>query len=624
MSRHLFNAIGTIRKKMPNIVMYPVLLFILFTSYVNTSFAAANSTFESKISGALTKENLVGISWSTIVDNQIEVGAAGYANIADSQPMQVTTQMHVGSVTKSVLAVGVLRLITQGKLSLNTNVESLLPELNFINPWGDTSPIRVKHLLEHTAGLDNIRMWQFLSTKPSPNMPLKGAFPADDPTLLRVRTEPGTQYVYSNMGYNLLGMVIERVTSVRYEYYLDTELLKPIEMDDSTFEFVSQQGMNASSLLAMGYHENNVQQLAVPMYARAAGQFTTTAQDMIKFIAFLLSDGTLDGEVFIASHLMAMLSLPNKTDAHNAGLNIGHGLALAVRDRHGVVGMCHPGTTFGFRAYICIFPEENKGFFYTINTDSETADYEKFNKLFIEKLAVASAPVVLPSGAEQELENLTGIYFLAPNNRAEFEFVDMIFNFIWVASANDHLTLKSLQSKDKILLPLGDNLFRDITRTQPSHVAYVNDDEELMLSNGLKTYQKGSLITVVFYWLSLALGILGLTYLVLTGLFRTCTWDKEKLYGTGLVLLNILLFILPGYLFTEQSFLEFGDITPASISLAILSGLLPISVLVSLYVCYQKRPLRKVQKFDSASLVLLLQLCIMLLYWNQLPIIFWQ
>ncbi|NOU48992.1 serine hydrolase [Pseudoalteromonas sp. JBTF-M23] len=601
-------------------------LLIIIVSILGAmdSQASSDQDFEKRINEVVSEEGLIGVTWATISDQQVETGSFGFANVSKSQVMQAQQKMHVGSVSKSVLAIGVLRLITQGVLSLESNVELLLPELPFDNPWARTSAITVKHLLAHTAGIDNIRMWQFLNTSPLPDTPLAHAFMSKDKTLLKVRVEPGTQYLYSNMGYTLLAMVIERVTGQRYEAYLDNELLKPLEMHASTFEFVSQVGDKADPLLAMGYHENNVEQTAVAMYLRASGQFTTTAQDMVKYMAFVLSDGRLKGQTFVAPHLMTMLGYPDGTDAHQAGLDIGHGLAFAIRDRHGVVGMCHPGTTFGFRAYMCLFPSEQKGFFYAINTDSEQADYEKFNQLFITKLAIRKqAPTLAANTVQNELQ-LAGLYFLSPNSRVEFEFLDRLFNFIWLEGNGHNLTIKSLQSEDKRLMPIGENLYRDETRVQASHVLYQTQNGKLMLSDGLKTYQKGPITDILFYWVSLILGLLALLYLLLIGVYRLITRNRLGLHGVGLVSVNVSLFTVPAYFYSQQSFLAFGDVTAASISLALVSALLPISALYSLYLCFYKVSEHKMKMLDMLALVLLLVLCAVLFAWGQLPMTFWR
>lgn len=602
--------------------LFLVLFSFLFS--LNIVYAKSDIHIESQIKKTLENENIVGLSWSTISNGHVEVGSAGYANISTFEPMKPAQKMHVGSVTKSVLAMGVLHLIFEERLTLDTNVESLLSELNFDNAWSDRSPIKVKNLLDHTSGLDNIRMWQLLSTKPLPNTPLEEAFESSQHNLLKIRTEPGTQYSYSNMGYTLLAMVIEAVTNERYEYFLDVNLLTPLEMHDSSFEFISQRGQFADPLLAMGYYENNVAQAAVPSYLRPAGQFTTTAPDMAKFMMFVLGDGKVNGEGFVHPEHMNMLTEPLGTEAHIAGLNIGHGLAFAKRDRHNVLGMCHPGTTFGFRAYICLFPDENKGFFYATNTDNETTDYEKFNKLFINRLSLTPAKITEPMGKGVELSRLQGIYLPSPNNMAEFEFIDMLFNFIWLEQSSDHLLIKSLQNADRQLLQINESLFRDVHRTQASHVVYSNEESRVFISDGLKTFQKASGISLVLYWVSLIFGLIGLIYIFLIGLIRIFKRDKDGLRRIKWVFINLALFSLPIYLYANQSFLKFGDITAASICLAFLSGLLPITLLFSLWISLRGKLQSKLIKLDIASFMMSIQFCLVLAAWGQIPIIFWQ
>src|SRR5690606_23087757 len=111
----------------------------------------------------------------------------------------------------------------------------------------------------------------------------------------------------------------------------------------------------------------------------------------------LMGNGRIDGHAFIDPALLAALGEPAGTEAALAGLSIGHGLALARRDRHGVVGWCHPGTTIGFRARLCVYPDQGKAFFVAINTDSETADYDRLDALLIRALDVDPS-VPIPAG----------------------------------------------------------------------------------------------------------------------------------------------------------------------------------------------------------------------------------
>ncbi|MBQ4847446.1 serine hydrolase domain-containing protein [Pseudoalteromonas sp. MMG005] len=589
---------------------------------MNIVHATEIEQLEKHIERVLSEEQLAGITWSVIDGNQSYVGSTGQANIATQLPMINAQKMHVGSVSKTVLAMGVLRLISTGAITLESEVTPYLSKLQLNNPWSANTPIRVKHLLEHTAGLDNIKMRQFLSTTPTPDMPLEAAFSKNQHDLLTIRTQPGTQYSYSNMGYALLAMIIEAVTQQRYEAYLDSRLLHPLDMHDSTFEFISQSGPRKDPLLAMGYHENAVMQKAVPMYLRAAGQFTTTAPDMTKFMAFILSNGQLKGEAFIQADLMALLAIADNTDAKKAGLPMGHGLAFATRDRHDAVGMCHPGGTFGFKAYICLYPNEKKGFFYSINTDSETANTEQFNALFIQYLKLKSAKLPEPKPELQHNSDVDGFYILAPNNMAEFAFIDKLFNFIWVTASEQHMVINSLQSSPIRLSYIGNNLYQQAGRTQASHVVYAKNDDELFMSNGLKTFKKVPVTTLLPYWVSMVVGIFGLLLFIIIGCVKL--FMSHPLKRTHLAFINVLLFSIPVYFYLNQSFLEFGMLNIASMSLILVSTILPITLGYSVFHQFAKIRQNRWEVIELIAIISALQFCLIVIWWEQYPLIFWR
>jgi CubicO group peptidase (beta-lactamase class C family) len=209
--------------------------------------AHAAAPLEAEFAAGLKEEGLAGAVWSEVLpDGTVKVGASGLRDAAKHMPMQADTRVQVGSVGKVALALGVLRLVSEDKLTLDTPLQQVLPELALKNPWQASDPVRIRHLLAHTSGLDNVRFWQAFSLNPAPDMPLAEAFDGGR-NLLRVRARPGSRYAYSNMGYGLLGMVIEKVTGQPYERYLDAQLLQPLGMADSTFAFVTQMSTQAGA-----------------------------------------------------------------------------------------------------------------------------------------------------------------------------------------------------------------------------------------------------------------------------------------------------------------------------------------------------------------------------------------
>lgn len=328
-----------------------LLALLLFSPQLHAASNPATN-LAPQVAALLREQGLEGAVWTTLDAH----GAAGASDAGSSnssnRPMRVDHRVQVGSVAKTVLAAGLLRLVSQGRLGLDTPVSALLPGMAFDNQWEASDPVRIRHLLDHSAGLDDARLWQVFSMQPKADTPLAAAFPPGR-GLLRVRHRPGTRFSYSNMGYTLLGMVIERIAGQPYERYLDAALLAPLGMHDSSFGFVTQAGDPG---LAMGHVEYGVVHPALPSYLRPAGQFTTTAADMGRFARFLMGDGSIGGAPFIDPQLLRRMGEPHATEAARAGLQVGYGLGLRKLDRHGALAKCHSGNTIGFRAMLCLFP----------------------------------------------------------------------------------------------------------------------------------------------------------------------------------------------------------------------------------------------------------------------------
>mgnify|MGYP001792068651 FL=1 len=268
-------------------------------------------SFDSLIGQTLQQEELVGASFALVDDGQILTGAVGLKNADTNEPLLAEHQIQIGSITKTLLAAGVLQLATQELIDLNAPVEDIVPIISFDNPWKSTDRVTIKHLLNHTSGLEDARFWQVFSEEAQAETPLMEVF-SKDTDVLTVRSRPGSRFSYSNMGFTLLGLVIEKVTGQQYETYLDQHMLKPLGMNQSTFQFMSQ---HTNPQLAMGHFDGGITQASVPMYLRPAGQFNTTAHDMALFAKFLLSDGKINSQPFIAKDLLQAMGQPTTTEA---------------------------------------------------------------------------------------------------------------------------------------------------------------------------------------------------------------------------------------------------------------------------------------------------------------------
>ena len=537
---------------------------------------ATEANLKKDIENVLAEEDLAGIAWTLVGENgEVSVGSAGLQDNSSGSAFAPDTRIHVGSLTKAMLATGVLSLATEGRIDLDVPAIRYLPHLFPDNPPAGFSDITVRHLLDHTAGLNDAHMWQMFSERADPDAQLITAFP--DPKIqLRVRSQPGSRFSYSNMGYTLLGMILESIVGTRYETYLDEHVLAPLRMHDSTFEFTTQEGEKADPTLAWGHVDDGSRYAASPIFLRPAGQFTTTATDLARFAEFLMGDGVLDGRSFVDKALLRSQGKPFGTEAANEGLIAGYALGLGRRDRHSVVGYCHGGNIVGFVAMLCIYPDEHKAFAYSLNTDSETANYGRFDKLFIEALKIAEVPPPQTVNPASDMSKWHGRYVLSPNRFQMFEYLDTVFGAIKVSAEDGFLALASLQQDARLLRPAGGYLYSASDRTTTSHVFFRGKQGGYLVSDGFRTYEKVSTAYLAAHWTSILLGLAGLVWTLVAGSISLVRYRSDvfrRPEAPAFVASALLFAPLPFFL--TQSFMALGDFTIASALLAIVTLLLP-------------------------------------------------
>ncbi len=595
-----------------------ILILLLFLSSI--SVAQDNETLDGKLKKAVTNENLTGAVWSTISDDIITTGAIGLKNADTKEILENDDRVLIGSVTKTLIATAILRLASQGKLDIDSPVHKILPKILFDNPWRENNPVTIRDLLNHTSGIEDARFWQVFSTESTSTTPLEYIF-SKNPSVLKVRTIPGTRFSYSNMGYSFLGLIIEKITQEPYENYLDKNLLVPLGMNSSTFQFTTQKGENVDQHLAMGHFDNGTTQENIPMFLRPAGQFTTTAKDMALLAKFLMSDGVINEKSFIDKELLNQMGNPISTESYKNGLTSGYQFGLSYRDRYGVVGKFHRGNTIGYRATFYLFPEQKKGFFISYNTDSETANYENFNSIFINYLGINKPQKLkIKNNLPSNIKDFYGYYKMNPVRFEMFAYLDLLFNSIKVEQENNKLILQSIQNETYSLLPVGSNLFRKEDRVKPSHVLYKNDTTP-MISDGLVTYEKVSLFYLGLMWLSLILGLVGIIIILFRGfylLFQKQLFNHNQ--TITLPFLSIIGLLIPFPFLLNQSFLNLGDFTFANILLAIATGFSPLTMIFGIRKIWKNKTLT----IDTIGTLFILQWTLVLIYWGIFPFRLWH
>ena len=584
-------------------------------------FALAQNTNE--IEQLLMKEKLAGAVWTLVKNDSIYTFSAGYKNLVSKEKLHSTHQIHVGSITKSLLALGVLLLDSKGKIALDVPIKTYLPNVPIQNPWEATNTITVRHLLDHTSGLSDLRLWHFFSSSSKPNTPLS-EFYANQKSVLKVQAKPGEMFSYSNIGYTLLGMLIEEVAKQPYEKYLDENLLQPIGMHQSTFRFVSQIGKAGTDRLAMGHFDDGTVAPALPIYLRPAAQLTTTAHDMGKLISFYLNKGKVNQNQILDEAYFDAMGSPIYTEAAKRGLKNGYALGISLRDRHGVIGYAHSGNIVGFRAMLYIFPQEKKGFFISHNMDSESADYESFNQALIEKLNLQrQKPTPTQAFPTNEYKAWKGYYVPVITKIEPFQLLDWLGSFTKIAIDEEGILISPFQKKVTYAVHTENGIFRSHDKIQPSHVLYMNNTGEKFLTTGLFTVRKISGWALLLVACSLFIGLLSFLGILIYGtynLFRLKnTFLKDPVIWTYLA---IVVLIISGILISTKNIIFIGDLTIGSLLLYSSSILLPIICLLSFIILLGRSKIGY-QSFGFWCICALLQVIVLLAFYGLIPFATW-
>jgi CubicO group peptidase (beta-lactamase class C family) len=536
---------------------------------LGNAHAAPEDTLDADLARMLAEERLAGMVFATIDGEATRVGAVGMADVARGEAMRAEHRVLMGSIAKTVTALGVLRLVTQGRLDLDAPLADVLPELAIDNDWADASPLRVRHLVDMNGGLDDIRLRHFFSTRNTPRQPLAAAIDGDA-RLLRLRTAPGSAFSYSNTSFHLAGMVIEAVTGERYEDFLDREVLRAIGLRESSAAFPDP---TTHAPLASGHLDDGEPVAPIAVAVRPAAQFLATAGDMARLMRFLLGDGTVDGRRVIRNDLLHGMGHASGTDAARAGLGSGYALGLFTRDRHGAVGLCHGGSIAGWRAMFCVFPEHGRGFFAAHNSDREGAAYDRFDARLIEHLGVARPVPAAPARAAPEEERRwSGRYVPAPSRLSVATLADHLFGS-WVLDLEaTPPTLAPASGPVRTLEAMGGRLYRQDDRLQATFALTEAADGTPTLSASYLTLRRIGHVEFVALWGITASGLLALAYFLLAPLWRWRTvrgaWREPGFVGVlGLAIAVGLL--------AMQPWQRLGDPTPASMALAIASLALP-------------------------------------------------
>ena len=286
-------------------------------------------------------------------DKVLSLETVGFMDVGAKQAMKTDSLFWIASMSKPITGTALMLLVDEGQVKLDDPIEKYLPEFKELQVAVANSAelkkpsrlVTVRDVMSHTSGMP------FKSAKEQPTLDglsLKVAVLSYAATPLQ--SEPGAKYQYSNAGINTGARIIEVVSGMSYEDFMDQRLFKPLGMKDTTFWPNEEQ----VSRLAKPYkpsadktklEETTISQLTYPLskrdnrYPMPAGGLFSTGADVATFCRMLLNGGELNGKRYLSEAAIKTMISKQTGDAvkdgygigwSTNGMTFGHGGALAT------------------------------------------------------------------------------------------------------------------------------------------------------------------------------------------------------------------------------------------------------------------------------------------------------
>ncbi|MEM9831874.1 MAG: serine hydrolase domain-containing protein [Bacteroidota bacterium] len=316
--------------------------------------------------------HISGVAWGIVVDDELlVVDAYGLANREENIPATTTSVFRIASMTKSFTAMAILKLRDEGKLSLHDPVTEYISEAKNLQYLTSDAPVMdIENLLTMTAGFPEDNPWgdRQLDEPEQMLLDLLQQVPA-------FSNVPAYEYEYSNTGYAMLGLIVQRVSGQPFGEYIRESIFQPLGMNDTYWEI----DRVPDEKLVIGYRWEDQEYKLEPMLHHgiygAMGGLLTTIEDFRKYVSFHLSawpprssedDGPVKRSTLREMHTPQFVRLlANATDWNDEACpaTVGYGYGLRIsEDCKGSVEVTHGGALPGFGSNYKFYPELGIGF----------------------------------------------------------------------------------------------------------------------------------------------------------------------------------------------------------------------------------------------------------------------
>lgn len=361
------------------------------------SLEAFTAHLNERIPVLMSRYNIPGASIALVhAGKLVWSNAYGYANLEERRPMSVQSVCRAESISKPLTAWGVMKLVEQGLIELDAPVQQYLRHWQIPDSEFDEQAVTVRMLLSASAGMPLGKIGKAVEYAPGSETPSLRDYLTREAHLIQ---KPGAGYLYSNVGFNLLELLIEEVTGRDFAEYMENEVLHPLGMKASSFDWDE----SFEALLPNGYELDGA---PVPPYvypAKASGGLFTSVEDLARFVSSGMTGYYYSNNGVLNQNSLYQMYAPQVEVSgiyHFVAQSYGFGYFIETLP-NGQKAVWHGGQGHGWMTHFHAIPETGDGIVILTNSQrswqfiadllSEWARWNNFGSLKFGKIIYASA-----------------------------------------------------------------------------------------------------------------------------------------------------------------------------------------------------------------------------------------
>jgi len=360
-----------------------------------TSDSGWMKRLDALIQKGLDEYHVPGLAVGIVLDGNLAY-ARGFGQVTLSRPGAVTpdTLFHMASVTKPFVATAIMQLVEQGKIAQDDPVTKHLPYFRLDDPRYKS--VTIRQLLNHTSGMPDVKDYEWNKPQYDEGALERYVRSLKDEKLL---WDPGARFAYSNIGFEILGDVIAKVSGMSFEDYVERQILKQVGMSSSTMLWERADTKRLANGYTKGASSDRSASALIPVAAypynrphNPSSDLFSSVNDMARWAMVNLNRGELDGKRILKSSTYDLMWKPTAEvefcrggPCRKPGSFVG--ISWFLEEKDGRLIVSHGGGDDGFISAFILVP--SRKFAFVMMTNSDFAGIPLLKQIQAEALSLA-------------------------------------------------------------------------------------------------------------------------------------------------------------------------------------------------------------------------------------------